>query len=542
MKKNLLAILTIILLSSFFVKAQPTLEWARCYGGSSAEFGYAVIATSDSGLIYNGGAASTDGDVTGLHVSGLGQFDMWVVKTDAMGNIEWNKCLGSFSSDGGTTIQQTSDGGYIAAGESTNDGGDVTGNHNGNDYWVVKLDAAGNLQWQKSLGGYGLDNARSIILSGNAYVVAGVAASYDGDVTGQHGNGTTGDFWIVKLDSAGGIVWQKAYGGTANEIAHCIIPTADNGYMVAGETYSNDSDVTFNHGWVDCWLVKLDSMGNMQWQKTYGGSDGEVAFSIMQLLDGNYIMAGATESVDGDVASTHGLGDYWLVKLDAAGNIIWEKTYGGSNNEICHTVITDTDGGFLLGGYTLSNDSQVTGWQGSWDYWVIKTDSAGNLIWQKTLGGSSGDYNSCSQVISKTFDGGLVITGGSYSIDGDVTGNNGNIDVWTVKLGNTTGMIMPENKIIMDIYPNPVLNTLTIGLAGNTDVFKLELIDMQARVLVDNLLVKDQIIKLNISHLKQGFYFIKAISKNGIDKSSINKFSNLFQTRILYSFKEYNIL
>jgi uncharacterized repeat protein (TIGR01451 family) len=218
-----------------------------------------------------------------------GGYDYWVVKLDVTGNITWQKSLGGSGSDKAQSIQQTVDGGYIVAGYSNSNDGDLTGNNGSYDYWVVKLDVTGNISWQKSLGGSGTDKAQSIQqTTDGGYIVAGFSNSNDGDVTGNNGSY---DYWVVKIDASGNITWQKSLGGTWYDKAYSIQQTTDGGYIVAGESACNDGDVTVNNGWYDYWLVKLDASGNIIWQKSLGDTDAQYARSIQQTIDGGFIIA-----------------------------------------------------------------------------------------------------------------------------------------------------------------------------------------------------------------------------------------------------------
>jgi hypothetical protein len=293
------------------------LQWQKSYGGSGWDRANSIQETTDGGYIVAGWSSSNDGDVSGnIYFSD----NYWIVKLDVNGIIQWQRTFGGDSGGGGTTsIQQTSDGGYIVAGFYTDNGGDVTGNHGQFDYWIVKIDAFGILQWQKSLGGSVEDYANSIQqTSDGGYIVAGQSNSNDGDVTGNHGEP---DYWIVKLDPNGIIQWQKSLGGSSWDQASAIQQTTDGGYLVTGSSSSNDGDVTGNHGDGDLWVVKLDLNGNIEWQKSYGGSGGEGAHSIQETSDGGYIVAGYSNSNDGDVSGNHGDGDLWVVKLNSTSSI-----------------------------------------------------------------------------------------------------------------------------------------------------------------------------------------------------------------------------
>ncbi len=401
----------------------PRIIWQKALGGSSFDEANSIQQTADGGYIVAGYTWSDDGDVS----ENNGRYDFWIVKLDSNGNIEWQKALGGSSFDVANSVQQTADGGYIVAGYTASNNGDVNGSeyHGGTDFWVVKLDSDGNIKWQKVLGGSNDDEANSVQqTTDGGYIVAGYTESDDGDY----------DFWVVTLDNSGNIAWQKALGGSDWDVAHSIQQTTDGGYIVAGYTNSNDGDVSGNHGNSDFWVVKLDSNGNIVWQKALGGSSYDEAYSIQQTTDGGYIVAGYTESNDGDVSGSgyHGGYDFWVVKLDSNGNKQWQKALGGSGNDEAYSIQQTTDGGYIVAGYTWSNDGDVSGNHGNDDFWVVKLDRNGNIVWQKALGGSFSDG---AYSIQQTADGGYIVAGYTWSNDGDVSGSHGNDDFWVVKLG-----------------------------------------------------------------------------------------------------------
>jgi len=198
--------------------------------------------------------------------------------------------------------------------------------------YSIIINAQPTIQWQKSLGGPSTDKALCIQqTTDGGYIAVGYSNSANGDVTGYHG-GTDG--WIIKIDALGILQWQKALGGSGYDAIQSIQQTSDSGYIVAGLTLSNDGDVNGNHGSYDYWIIKLNSNGVIQWQKTLGGTDSEKATSIKQTSDGGYIIAGFTLSNNGDVSGNHGNGnyDYWIVKLYSNGSIQWQKSLGGTNS------------------------------------------------------------------------------------------------------------------------------------------------------------------------------------------------------------------
>ncbi|UCH14681.1 MAG: hypothetical protein JSV22_01650, partial [Bacteroidales bacterium] len=264
-------------------------------------------------------------------------------------------------------------GGYIIAGGSPSNDGDVTGNHGESDFWIVKLNSSGDIEWQKSLGGSSNDYAWSIKqTSDNSYVIAGNSSSNDGDVSTNYGDT---DYWIVKLTASGDIEWEKAFGGSGVDEARSITLTADGGYIIAGFSNSNDGDVTGNHGDTDYWIVKLSSEGEIEWQKSLGGSRPEQANSIKQTIDGGYVIAGFSDSNDGDVTSNHGdTTDYWIVKLSNEGEIDWQKSFGGYDFDQALSIQQTTDGGYIIGGESKSSDGDVPENRGDYDAWIIKLD------------------------------------------------------------------------------------------------------------------------------------------------------------------------
>ncbi|MDR2458041.1 MAG: hypothetical protein LBD41_06140, partial [Clostridiales Family XIII bacterium] len=198
---------------------------------------------------------------------------------------------------------------------------------------------------------------------------------------------------VVKAqNSAPNIEWQKSLGGSQYDSAFFIQQTSDGGFIIAGTGTSNDCDVTGNHGDDEYWIVKLDSLGTIQWQKSLNGSFGNYANSIQLTSDGGYIIAVYSNSNDGDVTGNHGSYDYSIVKLNSLGTIQWQKSLGGSNHDSANSIQQTSDGGFIIAGQSESNDGDVTGNHGSQDYWIVKLDSLGTIQWQKSLGGSEYDW------------------------------------------------------------------------------------------------------------------------------------------------------
>ncbi len=474
MKKTLLILAFALVQLTTLAQQAPAIQWQKCLGGTVDDYAQSIQPTSDGGYIVAGYTQSTNGDVTGNH----GNLDAWVVKLSSTGSLQWQKALGGTGDDVAYSIQLTPDGGYILAGYTLSTDGDVAGNHGGYDTWIVKLSSTGSLQWQKTLGGTAVDWANSIQpTTDGGYVVAGFTNSTNGDVTGNHGGS---DAWVVKLSTTGDLEWQKTLGGTGDDYAYSIQPTTDGGYIMAGYTYSNNGDVTGFHGGSDFWAVKLSSTGSVQWQKAIGGTGTDWAYSIQPTPDGGYIMAGFASSTDGDVTGNHGNSDACVVKLSSTGSLQWQKCLGGISTDEVINIQPTPDGGYIMAGYTQSTNGDVTVNHGFQDAWVVKLSTTGSLQWQKSLGGTS---NERAYSIQPTPDGGFIVAGYTQSTNGDVTVNHGNYDFWVVKLGpelSTTGFV----KEAIVVYPNPAKTLLTVQNNNNTVIDSITITDLMGKVVL----------------------------------------------------------
>lgn len=509
MKKTLSFLFCVLAISAF---AQPVIQWQRTFGGSGSDYGYEIQPTTDGGYVIVGLTySSNSGDVGPT----LGTGDYWVLKIDATGNIQWQRTMGGSDKDGGRAIQQTADGGYILGGETESDDGDVLGHHGNEDIWIVKLDATGNIEWQRALGGTGNDYFGSVQqTSDGGYFVCGTTGSVNGDVSGNHG---VTDMWTVKLDSVGAVQWQKALGGSQLDSGFDAIQTSDGGFAIAGQASSIDGDLFYSNGDKDVWIVKLTAEGAIEWNKIFGGALAEYSSVIRQTSDGGYVVTAYTHSSNGDITNAHGSVDAWVLKLSAAGVLEWQRTLGGTNVDVGGDIIQTDNGEYIVTGSTASNDGDVTVLYGNTDVWVVKLEGSGNLVWQKTFGGSEYDLITS---IEQTDDDGFIFSSSSWSTDGDVMGSHGNSECWVVKLSSgitTVDDVPAQESSALSVFPNPTSGLVKVSLDREAIPVQAVLSDVSGKVLYAKNIDSEGF--LDVADLSSGVYHLKVTDSNGIQYS-----------------------
>lgn len=354
------------------------------FGGSDTDFAESLDQTTDGGFIVLGSLSSW----------GMGMFDFWLVKTDALGGFEWSRNYGGSDIDNGRQVLETRDGGFILIGDTESFG-------NGDqDMRVIKTDSNGNVSWSRNFGGSGWDTGYSIIETpeGDLVMAGSKSASQYGD----------GNLLLVKTSSNGDLIWEKTIGTAYHDAGKSLQQTSDGGYIITGYSWASGSG--FDR---DIWLVKTDAMGELVWQNRFGGNYWDEGRSVREIPQGGFILTGYVNLAAG------GPRDLILIKTDPDGNEIWTKTFGGAGSDEGYSVQLTTDGNYIITGYTVSYS---TG--GASDLWLIKTDTGGNEIWSKTYGGASGEFGNSIQQLP---DGGYIIAGSTSSF------GNGNSDVWLIR-------------------------------------------------------------------------------------------------------------
>jgi gliding motility-associated-like protein len=432
MKKVTLYIVFIVVHAHCVGQANPpAIMWAKCYGSPSTECAWYTKQTDDGGYVFAGFSSVVGGDVTFNN----GSNDVWVARLNSMGDTLWQRSYGGTGSDGGYAMQVTPDGGSIVIAYTNSNNIDVSGNHGGQDFWLVKLDVSGAIEWQKCYGGSSSETPSNVLLTADGgYILIGSTSSNNGDVSGNHGSS---DVWVVKVDALGSIQWQKCYGGTGSDKGTSIQETADGGYILVGNSNSTDGDLTENYGGNDVWVVKVDASGTIQWQKSHGGTGSDMGYSILKTVENNYVFVASTTSNDNEVTGNHGGIDFWVAKLNTDGSFIWKNCYGGTGTETPYNIQQAPDGGYIIGGETTSDtiNGLFAGNMGGNDYWLVKLTSGGAIHWQRCLGGASNEELHGGLLVSLA-DNSIVISGHTSSNNtGDVTGyHGGSQDAWVVKL------------------------------------------------------------------------------------------------------------
>lgn len=455
----------VVLVFSFTLNAQITFE--RWYGGTGDDYGSSVAQTSDGGYIIAGYTESF----------GAGENDVYLIKTDSLGYVLWTKTYGGLLLDKAYSIQETVDSGYIITGVTMSFG---AGSY---DVWLLKTDANGDTLWAKTYGGMYGDGGEAVdITSDGGYIIIG----WTNPTSGYNYN-----FYLIKTDEYGETLWTGSY-GTPGSSAFSGQQTSDDGYIATG----------FTGGWEDILLVKTDSNGDTLWSRIYGGYDWEYMRSVKQTLDGGYILAGWTWSFGA------GWEDVYIIRTDSIGDTLWTRVYGGTSYDEGYSVVPAAGGGYLVVGYT--NSFSV----GYSDVWILRLDANGDTIWTKTYGGMLSDQ---AREVQKTHDGGYVIVGytGSFGAGGR--------DVYLIKTDVNGNVGIEEKKdqrhkttdLRLLCYPNPFTTSTTISFTRKEQRAKgtgLRIYDESGRLIESIPLTSNQL-SLG-TELKPGIYFLKVDGVN----------------------------
>jgi uncharacterized repeat protein (TIGR01451 family) len=429
----------LVLISSVGYAQTPGVRWEKFYNlNLGAEIFYDIKPGPNKGFILCGSATSLYDKYQALNKRANGSW--LILEIDSLGAAKTAAFQGYPAFDNTasafTSLVSHRDGGYVFSGYFKG-----TTSNDTADFFMMRRNSSGNYVWQKKYGGSNEDASFSMSETSNGgFILAGYTKSNDVNVIGNHGVNTA-DIWVVKTDALGNIIWKKCFGGTASDTAFAIVETPDKGFIVAGSSSSSDGDVTENAGLTDGWVIKMDSVGNLLWQKTYGGILDDGLRNIVINADGSYTAVGYTSS-DG-VASNplRGKQDLWLIKISNNGSLIWSKTFGGSENDGGSSLLRTHDNGFIMAGYTESNNNDVSTNSGRLDAWTIKVSNDGYLIWERSAGATRDEFISSLLYLNESD---VIAVGGKSSfLPGD------SLDGYALRIGNTAhfiGTIISPNQ------------------------------------------------------------------------------------------------
>jgi len=481
MKNVSIKLLYVWICFGLFFSKEINAQWAKTFGGASNDIAYSVQQTTDGGYIIAGKTSSF----------GSGSEDVLLIKTDASGNIQWIRTFGEANySEGASSVEQTSDGGYIIAG------------YRGGDILLIKTDAIGNVQWAKTFDGGSYDEYATSVqqTSDGGYIIAGYTYQY----------GYYYDFLLIKTDASGNLQWSRIMGGANSDIAHSVRQTTDGGYIIVGNTLS------FGVENLEVLLIKMNANGNFQWAKTLGGTGSDWVYSVQQTTGGGYILAGGTYSLNTGL-------DVLLISTYGNGVLQWVKTFGGVSSDFGYSVRQTSDGGYIIAGYTYSFGA------GGKDVLLIKTDASGNIQWAKTFGGADDDE---AYSVQQTTDGGYIIAGITKSfgaggfdvllIKTDANGNscfgsNTNLNVINPPFG--TALAFPSTTIISaSANVNPAVSSPSV--TANTICSSSVNENLCSDIKIEHFSFKNNKISLKFSGYKEGEIKIVIYDISGKEKFS----------------------
>ena len=456
----------------------PAIEWQRSFGGTNDDRLRVLCQLADGGFLLGGfsnsdPASGASGNKT---AAALGDYDFWIVRLDAAGNRLWDRSFGGTNEDVLFSLQPTHDGGFILAGYSASgtSGNKSTGNYGGYDFWVLRLDSAGNKVWERDLGGTGDDFGRSVCQTADGgFLVGGQSLS------APSGNKTaalfgTNDFWIVRLNASGGIDWDRSFGGTGADRLQSLEQTSDGGFILGGVSLSGVSGnkASAGYGLNDYWLVRLDAAGNKLWDRTFGGTDNDELLSVQQTSDGGFILGGFSWSdINGNKTSrNYGVSDFWVIRTDGGGNKLWEQTFGGRESDSARSLQQTRDRGFIIGGISASGTSgmstKTSPYYGGIADFWVVRLDAAGVALWQQSFGGLGDDGIWS--LQHTADGGFVFGGGSDSSPGGnkTSANFGSYDFWVVKQAPDAARLRVVPQTAIEIRQNGFRLSL-FGVSNN---------------------------------------------------------------------------
>ena len=408
------------------------IDFIQTLGGSKNDALSSVKKTADGGYIVAGFTQSNDFDIDSKTNE---SFDFLVSKFSFDNTLEWQKTFGGSDDDRAADIVQTLDGGFAVLGYSKSSDINVSENAGAQDFWLLKISSLGSLLWEKTFGFSGTDFGTALLATKDGgFLITGVldvsSSGGQGNAKSTAVNHSGGDYWVIKTDLTGNLEWSRFFGGSFTEIPLGIVETDDHNFIIAGSSDSDDFNISNNLGTYDFWIIKIAPTGSLIWEKSFGGSEIDEARAITTSSDGNFMVVGDTRSSDIDISENKGAADVWIVKFSTEGSLIWEKTIGGTSFDTARAIYKTQDNGFLIAGSSRSLDNDFEN-NGQNDALILKIDSNGSLLWQKTIGGSQIDFlYGITELNNKA----IIAVGESSSSDKDITENKGFTDALIIQM------------------------------------------------------------------------------------------------------------
>ncbi len=520
--KSILLIFCVVSAQILFAQSNLQIDWQSCYGGSENDHGYDIVPTED-GYLVMGYSLSEDGDITNNH----GDSDVWIIRIDSIGEIIWERSFGGSNSElPNNIIRYDEDIYYFGAWTWSNDGDVQSGNHGGYDRWIVKINGQGEILWEKCYGGSLTEYGGQLKLLNNGNIMTyGASVSSDGDVPVNYG---VLDVWLMIISPEGEILNNAVFGNIGQNNLYDIVETEDGGLFFVAEAQEVEGMVQGNfHGEDDVWAVKLDSSLNMQWQKLYGGSYSDYGYYGILELDDGYIFLASTNSNDGDVSGFHGgFSDIWAVRIDTIGNIMWQRCLGGNKSDWGSKLFEAEDGGFYVFGETQSNNGDVSGnysWNGYADIWMVKLSADGELEWQECFGGE-GNERIYKGIIRKS-EHDWVLAGrtnyNTYDVNCDLHAME---DYWVFEIKDTTVGIQNYNvsEKGINVYPNPASEYVIFEPQNNQSLYnpKIVIANLYGETVI-TLSVKANKTIWDVRKIKPGVYLYKLESNDLSEKGKL---------------------
>ena len=545
--KNLLPI-CFAMLTLNSIAESPTWQWAKSVGYNYNNDISASLATDGSGNVLVTGSFESSTITFGTTtLNNTGGADMFIVKYDALGNVLWAKSAGGSSNDYGYSVAIDYNGNAVITGYFMSPiitfGTTALTNAGNKDMFIVKYDAAGNVAWAKSAGGTSADEANSIATDDNGNVL--VTGSFK-DSTITFGtttltNAGNSDMFIVKYDATGNVVWAKSAGGGFTDISTSVATDGSGNVLVTGNFDSptltfGTTTLTNINSLTDMFIVKYDAAGNVIWAKSMGGSDYDGSYSVATDGNGNVLITGSFMSPNITFGTTTlnnvGIVNIFLVKYDAAGNIIWAKSAGGFLLDFAFSVTTDASenvlvtGGFLSPDITFGTTTLTNAYAGNYDMFIVKYDALGNVIWAKSEGG---DYSDEGHSVAADGSGNIFVTGGFNSSTitfGTTTLTNSIYDnghMFIAKINTTTGIENIENSSEILLYPNPTNGLITLSLSRKLNNAAIQLISITGQMVMEQTNLAGDKFTFDISEQAKGFYFLEVKEARNISRIKLVK-------------------